>query len=103
MVQLETVRNARHDTVKSWVLKALSQTASGRSSQHTLVSKICSMHGVTSLRGTPRLDFQSKVNKAVSALLREKPPRIQRVGSGEEYVKLTQRKRRRTPARKSVK
>ena len=103
MVQLETIRNAKHDTVKSWVLKALSRMASGRSSQHTLVSKICSMHGVTSLRGTPRDDFRAKVNKAISAMLREKQPRIKRAGSGGEYVKLIQRKRPRTPARKPVK
>lgn len=88
MARLDTLKNAHHDTVKSWVLRALRRQPSGRCSQHTLVHKICSMHGVSSLRGRPREDFVAKVNKAVSALLREKPPRIERVPGGSSHIRL---------------
>lgn len=89
MARLDNIKNAKHEDVKSWVLRALQQQKSGRSSQHTLVSKICSMRGVKSLRGTPRADFEAKVNKAVGAMLRQKRPLIERAGSGADYIKLT--------------
>jgi hypothetical protein len=88
MAKLDTLKNAKHETIKNWIVQVLRDTESGRSNQDTLVRKICSMRGVSTLRGTPRTDFAAKVNKAIGAMLREKPPRIERCGAGLRSIRL---------------
>ena len=88
MAKLDTLKNAKHESVKSWIVQALRSTESGRSSQDTIVKKICSMRGISTLRGTPRADFAAKVNKAIGAMLREKPPKIERCGAGNRAIRL---------------
>lgn len=88
MAKLDTLKNAKHESVKTWILQALRSTESGRSSQDTIVRKICSIRGVSTLRGTPRADFAAKVNKAIGAMLREKRPKIERCGAGNRAIRL---------------
>lgn len=92
MTDASVLHRAQHRTVKRWVLRALRTTASGSSAQHTLVKKICAMKEVRNLLGQRRKDFEEKVNKAVAALLREKPAKITRSKSGGKYIRLVRKR-----------
>ena len=88
MDKLDKLKHCKHEVLKELVIKALRNTESGRCSQETVVKKICQIRGVQTLRGKPRGEFTVKVNRAISALLRENPPRIERCGSGNRWIRL---------------
>ena len=90
---LNNLKRASHEDLKKWIIQALEKLPSKSCQQYTLVSKICALKNVSTLRGRPRLEFEKKVDKAVRALLRKREiPFLVRPKSKSPYIKLIKRK-----------
>jgi hypothetical protein len=94
-LKLESLKRLQNDGIKRLILRVLRKMESGSCRQSSLVKHICSLTDVTTLRGKPRQDFETKVNHAVGALLREKPPKFERPNKSSDLVRLTKRRKRR--------
>ena len=88
-MKLRTLKSLKHDRLKELVSKALKMQPLGSCHQSTIITKICSVAEVTTLRGRPRTEFEGRVNKAISALLRENPPKLVRPNSKSDFIRLT--------------
>jgi hypothetical protein len=89
---LKKLKMASHEDLKLWITQALLRLPSNSCHQHTLVSKICSLKGVSTLRGQPRVEFEKKINKAVAALLMKKAvPFLIRPNPKSNFIKLVRR------------
>ena len=92
-MKLDDLTRANHERVKGLVLRALRSKASGGCHQSSLVRLICSTVGVKTLKGEHRKEFEWMVNKAVGALLHEKPPRIVRPNPKSDFIRLLKKPR----------
>jgi hypothetical protein len=69
-MELDRFKHSTHEQIKKWIVAALKETESHSCQQQNLVKRICSLKGISTLRGQPRKDFEHKVNKAIGAMKR---------------------------------